>query len=105
MSRNTKILDRQCIPAGTIIIEQGAEGGRAFVIESGKGEVFTKNADDEEIIVAELGPGALIGEIALLDNGRRTASVRTLEPTTLITVSGHDFHKAMQKSEHLQSRI
>ena len=105
MPKNIKILDRHSVPAGTVIIEQGAFGGRAFSIESGKVEVFTKNAAGEHIFIAELGPGALIGEIALVDDGRRTASVRALEITTLVTVSGHDFHRAMQKSKRLQSRV
>ena len=61
MSQNIKILDRHFVPAGTIIIEQGALGSRAYMIESGCLEVFVKDAEGNEIILTELGPGCLVG--------------------------------------------
>ena len=103
--RNIKILDRTCVPPGALIIEQGAAGNRAYLIESGKVEVFMKNAEGEIIKITELGPGALIGEIALIDDGHRNASVRALETTTIVSISAHDFHKALKKSGSLQSRL
>lgn len=105
MPRNIKILDRSCVPAGALIIEQGAPGNRAYVIESGRVEVFVKNTAGETVKITELGPGALIGEIALVDDGHRSASVRALEATTLVSISSHDFHLAMKKSVSLRKRM
>lgn len=105
MPRNIKILDRMCVPAGEMIIEQGSTGTRAYIIESGKVEVFLNNAAGETVKITELGPGALIGELAIVNDGQRSANVRALEATTLVSVSAHDLHKAMKKSPSLQDRL
>ena len=59
----------------------------------------------ETVKITELGPGALIGEMALVGDGRRSASVRALEVTTLVSVSPKELHTAMKKSGSLQSRL
>ena len=105
MGKNIKILDRQSYSEGTNIIEQGTEGSRAYIIESGRVEVFRRDPEGNIIKISELGPGALIGEIALIDNGIRTASVKTLEATILISIAIHDFHKALKKSNNLKNNL
>jgi len=75
------------VEAGRQLIEQGEIGWEFFVIESGAAEVKVG-----EESVAALGPGDFFGEVALKDEShRRTASVVTTEPSTLIVMTGQAF--------------
>ncbi len=74
---------RRVVDAGTVIFDEGAPSGSAFVVESGGVEIF-RERDGLEVSIATLGPGELFGEIALLDGGVRTASVRATERTVLL---------------------
>ncbi len=105
MIRNIKILDRQFIPAGTLIIEQGTIGNRAFMVETGSVEVFVKDESGNEMILSQLGPGAMVGEMAALSDGLRSASVRTSEDCVLVTIPAHDLHASMKASDTLYKRL
>lgn len=105
MTKNIKILDRQFVPVGTVIIEQGTIGSRAFMVESGSLEVFMKDEGGNEITLSDLGPGAMVGEMAALSDGLRTASVRTKEDAVLITIPAHDLHASMKASDGLYKRL
>ena len=59
------------IPAGTTLLEQGAPGTDVFLILDG---IFVVEVDGEQ--VAEIGPGAVVGERAALEGGLRTATLR-----------------------------
>jgi CRP-like cAMP-binding protein len=105
MTKNIKILDRQFISAGTLIIEQGSVGSRAFMVETGSVEVFIKDENGNEMILSELGPGAMVGEMAALSDGLRSASVRTKEDCVLVSIPAHDLHASMKASDSLYKRL
>jgi MFS family permease len=77
-------------PAGAEIVRQGDVGDRFYIIDRGRVEV---TADGRS--VAELGPGAYFGEIALLRDVPRTATVRTLDETRLLTLERDQFLAAV----------
>ena len=68
--RSDAKLQRRSLDAGETLVEQGDEGRELFLILDG---IVDVEVDGEE--VAELGPGTLLGEMALLEGGKRTASV------------------------------
>ena len=74
-------LERRTYDAGEQLIEQGEEGSQLFLILDGLVDV---EVDGDE--VAELGPGALLGEMALLEGGKRTASVYATTPVRAVVV-------------------
>lgn len=76
--------------AGEEVIVQGDHGDRFFVIETGKVEVF----ENGEFRRHE-GPGESFGEIALLHDVPRTATVRTTEPTRLLALEREQFLAAV----------
>lgn len=65
----------------SMIIREGEHGDTMFVILAGRVKVFSSSRDGKEVILDTHGPGETIGEMAL-DEGLRSASVITLEPTT-----------------------
>lgn len=62
--------DEIIVPAGSLIVDQGQTGKEAFVLLEGRATVRRNGKK-----VTELEPGAMIGELSLLDHGPRTASV------------------------------
>jgi CRP-like cAMP-binding protein len=88
------VLDRRFVPAGQLVVEEGCLGNRAFLIESGKVEIFMRDRSGEPVKIAEAGPGAIVGEMALLDDGVRTASIRAIEQTVLVALSARDIEQS-----------
>lgn len=76
--------------ANELIMTEGSQGSGLFVIVSGEAVVTKKEADDE-ILLATLGPGDLIGEISLLLQKPSTATVKAKENTALLFLSAEDF--------------
>ncbi len=81
-----RILSRELFFKGKTIIEQDDEAFRAYYIEEGHVEVLV-NEDGVELKVAELGPGDIFGEMALIEPGPRTATVRALEDCSTTIIS------------------
>lgn len=67
--------DRVTYAPGQIIVRQGEVGDAAYVVLSGQAEVLV-DSDNGQIKVADLQPNAIVGEIAILSNQTRTATVR-----------------------------
>lgn len=75
------------VAPGKVIMRQGETGDKFYIVRSGQVEIL----QDGEI-VAMRGRGEAVGEIALLLNVPRTATVRAIEPTELLSLSREDFH-------------
>lgn len=95
-------LQPQTVDAGTVIIRQGEAGDRFYIIRRGRVEV-TQNGR----YISTHGAGATFGEIALLYNIPRTATVCALEPTELLTLTATDFSdvlaRYLKRAETLQN--
>jgi CRP-like cAMP-binding protein len=89
ISQQTDEID---VPAGKVLARQGDLGDEFFVIQTGTAEV---TRDGERI--NELGPGDFFGEIALLEQDRRNATVTATTPMTLIVMTRASF-RALDKS-------
>ena len=79
--REGKKLERRTLEAGETLTEQGAQGNELYLLLDG---VVDVEVDGEP--VAEIGPGALLGERALLEGGQRTATVRAKTPARVAVV-------------------
>ena len=71
------------VPSGGLLTEQGAPGDELFLVLDG---VFQIEVDGERL--AEVGPGAVVGERAILEGGRRTATVRALTECRVAVATG-----------------
>jgi len=77
--------------AGQAIVTQGMGGEGFFVIVSGKAEAVRVRSDGVKVSVNIFGPTDFFGELALLDEGLRTASVTATEPTKCLILTRWDF--------------
>ncbi len=80
-------------PAGRNIVTQGEEGDKFYTIRSGWADVIYEEKSGLEHVVAELGPGDCFGEIALIENVKRTATVRAKTDIELISLDKETFRK------------
>jgi CRP/FNR family transcriptional regulator, cyclic AMP receptor protein len=78
-------------------------GDRVYFILSGTVKVFVDHADGNEVILALLGPGEMVGEMSLVDNLNRSASVTTLETSTLVWMDRASFWRQLQAIPELMS--
>lgn len=79
------------IPAGAVVFREGDRGDTFYIIEAGHVEV-TKQIDDKDSrILARQGPGEFFGELALVQENPRAATVTALEDVTLLEISKDDF--------------
>lgn len=78
--------DESTVPAGYKLTDQGQMGNQAFVIIDGSVTV-SRNGKK----VATLGPGAVVGELSLLDHGPRTATCTTDGETTVLVIDQRHF--------------
>jgi len=73
-------------PRRTVIFHEGDRSDQVYVVLSGHLEVFLADGEGREIVINEMGPGEIFGEMSL-DGNPRSASVVTTLPTRLSVVS------------------
>lgn len=89
-------IDRMCA-TDEVIVPQGRDGYGFFIIASGEAEAVRERADGTKVVVNTFGPGDFFGELALLDNGPRTASVIATEPTKCLILPRENFLGILRK--------
>lgn len=86
------------------MMRQGDDGDAAYVIISGKGDVLI-DTPGGPIKVAELGPGQIVGEIAILIDIPRTATIKTPEGLTALKISKENFLRLLHGSPQVGVEI
>ena len=77
-------------PAGGVVVRQGERGDEFFIVAQGKAEVLVRERGEDKT-VEELAPGNYFGERALLGDGRRRATVRSLTPLRVLAFNSGAF--------------
>lgn len=85
-------------PAGEAIVIQGQGGEGFFIVTSGEAEAIRERTDGAKVVVNTFGATDFFGELALLDDGLRTASVITTQPTSCLVLTRWDFLAALRES-------
>jgi CRP/FNR family cyclic AMP-dependent transcriptional regulator len=78
---------RRVYQKGEHVFHQGDTGDAVFVLTEGRVKVISASENGDEMILATLQPPDVFGELALIDGGPRSASIQTLEPTTVLTLT------------------
>jgi CRP/FNR family cyclic AMP-dependent transcriptional regulator len=97
------ICSEQRFSKGQLITREGEQGDELYIITEGFVEVLLgEKPSSSAIVVVSLGSGQVIGEMALLDQGPRSASLRaTSEPTILQVIQRNQFDKLCQENTHI----
>lgn len=91
---------RQLEP-GELVIEQNTTGKEMYIIGEGSVDVFISGLENARSLVM-LGKGQVIGEMALIDQGYRSASVRaTEEGASLYLIESEAFYELCRQNNHI----
>ena len=74
-------------PRGSYVIRAGEETDALYIILAGRAKVLIPDDDGNEVILSVIGPNEFFGEMGLLDDQPRSASVETLEPCEMLRIS------------------
>ena len=84
-----------------IMMTEGDVGESMYVIRSGLVKVYVSDEDGKELVLFQQGPGTVIGDIALLDNEPRSASISTLEKTSVLMIGKSSFLQCLRDSPEM----
>lgn len=93
-----QVLERRAVPKGSFIIREGDSGNCAFLVQSGKVRVYVQH-DDKDVELAKLGPGQIFGEMALVFDEKRSATVQAIEDSVLVVITRQTLDDKLRKSD------
>jgi len=94
-----RVLERKVFQPGDKIFKEGDDGNLAFVLQSGEVQIVKNAGEENELILATVGQGGIIGEMALLDNSNRMATARASQGGAAIVISRQMFEAKMKKAD------
>ena len=92
--------DRTVAPAGRTMVTQGGRGLECFVVADGELDVHRDGQ-----FVARIGPGSVVGEVALLDNAVRNADVVALTDVEVAVFDPRSFRTALDANPRFRALV
>lgn len=86
------------LPAQHVVFETADVGAEMCVVLKGRLKVSVTNREGREIVLGVVGPGEIVGEIAMLDGRGRSATAITLTPCDLLTIHRQDFMPFLEQN-------
>jgi CRP/FNR family transcriptional regulator, cyclic AMP receptor protein len=100
LQRIARLADEVTLPAGRTLTKEGEPGREFVVLAEGRAEVRRKGRR-----LRELSAGDFLGEIALLADVPRTATVTTLTPVNILLMTARDFRTLLREMPSLQPKV
>lgn len=100
LERVAALADIVDLPADRQIMKQGDRGAEMFVMVSGSARI---ERDGESL--SECGVGDVLGEIALLDGGPRTATVTLTQPSRMLVLARREFRELMDEFPEVRLQV
>jgi CRP-like cAMP-binding protein len=83
--------------SGELLVRQGQNRAGLFLIASGSVEVTSNDSEGDKVIIAQLGPGEVVGEISLVLRRPATADVVAIVPTIAMELTQERFHEVIRE--------
>src|SRR5438094_9377505 len=94
----TTMVTRRSASRSTTIMAGGDATDSLYIVLSGRLKVMMSDADGKEVILSILGPGEFFGEMGLIDDAPRSASVVAIEACELLSIAKRDFKKCLAEN-------
>jgi len=91
----TPVVGRKSVSRGTMVMAAGDLTDSLYIVLSGRLKVMMSDAEGKEVILSILGPGEFFGEMGLIDDSPRSASVVAIEACELLSIAKRDFKKSL----------
>jgi len=99
------MVTRRSAPRGSAIMFAGDPTDSLYIVISGRLKVMMGEADGKEVILSIIGPGEFFGEMGLIDDNPRSASVIAIEPCELLSVTKRAFKKCLVENVALAMAV
>ena len=103
--RMAEVIDLRTLAAGETLFQSGEPGESLYVVKTGEVELFIKDTTGQKIVLTIAGPGEIFGELALLDQGARTATAVVLTDTILLELDRGDLLLLFQRTPAAALRL
>jgi len=99
LTKLAAILEPRSLSAGTVLFEKGAPGDEMYIVQQGGIALYLPNPEKpgEERPIRIIGPGEVLGEMALIDKQPRSLSGRAVEPAEVLVLKGDAFHQLLRE--------
>ena len=94
------LMERMDFEPGDVIIQEGEVGDLFYVLTQGRVQFVVLDDDGEEVVVEEIGPGGLFGELSMLTGEPRSARAMAVEDSTTLALEREDFFNFLIKYPH-----
>lgn len=105
LERIAQVAIPRSFPKGARVFHEGDESDACYVIRSGELRVTREHSDGRAIALATLGPGELVGELAMLDGGVRSASLEALTDVELLALSASDMRGLLERNAEMTAKL
>ncbi len=92
-------------PKNTVVIHENDPADSLFIIETGKVKVYCSDKNGKEFIMNTQSEGDYFGELALLDDSTRSASVRTVEKSSFSIIYKDDFSRVLDDHPNITRKL
>ncbi len=96
LSRLVALLRRRTVPAGTGIMSVAEQGETVYILLNGTVKIHVEQSDGSDVILAILGAGEVVGDMAMIDSKGRSANATTLEETGLAWMQRGAFQECLR---------
>jgi CRP-like cAMP-binding protein len=100
LQRISQLVDEIDLPDGQVLMREGETGREMFLIASGSARVERGGQ-----VVGEFGPGSVLGEMALVSEGTRNATVTAVGPIKALVVGHREFHSLMDDHPKFRGKV
>ena len=99
------VISRRSAPRGSVVMAEGDRVDCLYIIISGRLKVMMGEADGKEVILSILGQGEIFGEMGLIDDSPRSATVVAIEPCELLAVTRRGFRKFLVENVEMAMTV
>ena len=96
---------RRSAPRGTAVLREGGPADCLYIVVSGRLKVLMGEADGKETILSIIGQGEFFGEMSLIDDNPRSATVIAIEACELLALTRRDFRKCLVENSNLAMAV
>jgi CRP/FNR family cyclic AMP-dependent transcriptional regulator len=101
----TPVITRRSLPRSTTVMASGDPTDSLYIVLSGRLKVMMSDAEGKEVILSILGPGEFFGEMGLIDDAPRSASVVSIEACELLSIAKRDFKKCLAENFEMAQAV
>lgn len=105
LERIAQVAIPRSFPPDTRVFHEGDTGDACYIVRTGSCRVTREHSDGRAITLANLGPGAIFGELAMLDGELRSASVESTDDTELLALPATDMRALIREHPTMAEKL